>query len=104
MKGELFCGGCERPVPIPRAGRQSPPPATTFDVRVCQLRRFWRLVVDRIELAVAEIERLRFGVIERSSASAAEDRNLIAGLVHRAIAIDAFGNSQRRASGSCGGN
>ena len=55
------------------------------------------LVGDGVELAVAQVEALGFFAIERAGATTAEDGQLVAGFVHGAIAINAFGDGESRA-------
>src|SRR5579864_5580820 len=54
------------------------------------------LVGDGIKLSIAEVQSLRLGAIERARSSPAKNRELIAGFVHGAVAVDAFGNSECR--------
>ena len=52
----------------------------------------------------SEVEPFGFGAVERPGAATAEDLQLVAGLVYRAVAVDAFGNSERGAMSVGGGN
>ena len=47
-----------------------------------------RIIGDRIELVVAEIEPLHFFQVERTRAASAENRELIAALIDGAVAVD----------------
>ena len=63
-----------------------------------------RTVSNRVEFAVAKIQALHFLEIERARATASEYGHLIAAFVYTAIAINAFGDSQRRPMGVVSGN
>ena len=61
-------------------------------------------VGDGVEVAVAEVEALRFGVIEGASTAAAKDGELVAGFIDGPVAINAFGDGQGWTFGACGGD
>src|SRR5262249_48458727 len=67
-------------------------------------RRAGRRVLDRPELAVAEVHPLHLGPVERTGAPPAEHRQLVPRLVDRAVAVEALGDGQRRALGLIGGD
>src|SRR5215472_3935113 len=51
-----------------------------------------------VDLTVAEVNRLGLGPIERACATPAKNGELIAGFIDGAVALDTFGDGQRRAS------
>src|SRR5215470_11691889 len=51
-----------------------------------------------VELTAAEVNRLGLGPIERACATPAKNGELIAGFIDGAVALDSFGDGQRRAS------
>src|SRR6516162_4147844 len=57
-----------------------------------------------VELTVAQVNRLGLGPIERACATPAKNGELIAGFIHGAVALDSFGDGQRRASQTRGGD
>jgi hypothetical protein len=61
-------------------------------------------VGDGVEVAVAEVEALRFGVIEGASTAAAKDGELVAGFIDSAVAINAFGDGEGWTFGASGGD
>src|SRR5207302_8340498 len=52
-----------------------------------------------VELTVAQVNRPGLSSIERARATAAKNGELIAGFIHGAVAVDSFGDSQRREIG-----
>jgi len=61
-------------------------------------------VGDGVEVAVAEVEALRFGVIEGTSTAAAKDGELVAGFIDGPVAIYAFRDGKGWTFGACGGD
>lgn len=59
------------------------------------------LVGHGIELPIPKIQRLRFGSIERPRPTAAKNSKLVARFVDGTVAIDSFGNSERRPASAC---
>ena len=53
-----------------------------------------RSVCDGVELAAAEVQGMRLSAIEGSGTTAAEYGELVAGLVYRAVSINALRNSE----------
>jgi len=60
--------------------------------KVLILRGLWQVVpvLNGVELAAAEVERLRFVTAKRPGSAAAKNGNLIAGLVHGAVPVDSL--------------
>src|SRR5215470_1470776 len=74
--------------------------------KVLILRGLWHVfsVLNGVELAAAEVERLRFVMGKRPGAAAAKNGNLIAGLVHGAVPVDSLRNRKSGTLGLGGGD
>src|ERR1700746_1920518 len=81
-----------------------PSQSTTGKVRILRKLPLLELVGDLIDFPVAEIQGGRLCSVERPRATPAKDGNLVAGFVHRALAVHAPRNRQRRAFRLSGGD
>ena len=91
IKSELSSRCWEWTKPLANFSKPTPEIRTNKVRVLLSLRRF-RVIRDGVELAVAQVEPLSLLAVQGPRAAAPEDGNLVAGFVHGAVSINAFGD------------
>jgi hypothetical protein len=82
----------------------SPPDFAAPAPPLKSLAGVWGIVGDGVELAVHQVHAPQLFEVEGARAASAEDGELIAALVHGAVAVETFGDGDRRAGRLEGGD